>query len=92
MPRSTKTEAILSYTVTMKNKQEGPTVKANNLVCIVSRWYGRRMTTDYQQKLLLSGHDTGERLLLRDTHRERERESLNMAWVNLNMVQCICKA
>ena len=50
------------------------------------------MTTDYQQKLLLSGHDTGERLLLRDTHRERERESLNMAWVNLNMVQCICKA
>ena len=27
MPRSTKTEAILSYTVTMKNKQEGPTGK-----------------------------------------------------------------
>ena len=33
------------------------------------------MTTDYQQKLLLSGHDTGKGfLILRETQRERERE------------------
>ena len=39
-------------------------LKANHLTYIERRWYGSRISADYQQKLLLTRHDTSRRFLL----------------------------
>ena len=38
--------------------------KANHLAYLEPRWYGSRISADYQQKLLLTRHDTSGRFLL----------------------------
>ena len=46
-------------------------VKANYLLHIAPSWNGSRISTDCQQKLILSAHDTGGRFLLVTSWRKK---------------------
>ena len=49
-------------------------INANNLVCIMPRWYASRIYADCQQKLFSSKNDTGGRILLVAFLAEQKRE------------------
>ena len=48
--------------------------KANHLAYLEPRWYGSRISADYQQKLLLTRHDTSGRFLLVTFLEKQNRE------------------